>query len=1379
MANAKPGVHVLQLKPISIPEALVRGEKALKWDEDTGTSFLCTIKVDARGHCLYWLGSRSEECSYIDIAYVRDTRTGKYARQPKDARMRDSCAAFLGRAPSEPGNIEDAVLNVCCASDVVNVTWHNFICLTEGCAKTWASEILMAAYNEMALNGSVMSFLDKTYTKLTLCSVDFDGKVPIKSIAKLLNLHRDDRKRLEKALDELGSGGWARTSKIDASSSVMASRLRFDDFFSVCMQLTRRVDVDAIFHDIGAKKKPYLTVEQFRDFLNDQQRDPRLNEILYPYASLQKAQELIHKYERNSSLASKGHMSQDAFLRFLLGDDNVVVPMEKYDLSDDMAQPLAHYFINSSHNTYLTGHQLKSPSSVEIYRQVLLSGCRCIELDIWNGSGADEEPVITHGYTLCTEVPFKDVVEAIAESAFKTSDYPVILSFENHCNTKQQAKMAAYCKQAFGDLLLATPLDGFPLDPGHLLPSPEHLKRRIIIKNKKKHVHRHHPNAQATTSIMSDASAVSNGEKLSVVGGSGSTASTDDSGVGTASEMANSVLSAGLVTSMRDSEAAAPAPAPPLSTSGQPAAANSDDLTSEDSDTDDESAPNEPGSDLKQDIAVSDSGTAAKEAEAGDELSSLVNYVTPVHFHSFEVSEKRNRSHEISSFVETQALLRLKEAPVEFVNYNKRQMSRIYPKGARIDSSNYMPQVFWNAGCQLVALNFQSMDLPMQLNLGMFEYNRHSGFILKPDFMRRKDRHFDPFSESTVDGIIAGMLSIKIISGQFLSDKKIGTYVEVEMYGLPADTVRRRRTKTVPLNGLCPVYDEKPFVFQKVILPTLAMIRIAVHEETGRFIGQRILPMESIRPGYRHISLRNEFNQPLVLQSLFVHIVVKDYVPDQYLDFANALANPIAYQSMLAKHAEQLAVLTDDFDSSADAIDAAVKPNNVVHQTASPPPAEEKPLKPTDAAASSAVSAQPAANAQPRQLSVNSNYTKKQQEISRTASVPAIPSVGVIVQKPSGVSGGGGGGGGGGGSGSPSSTLSRRGVPSRSLGNLAQALPRSETAAAPLLDSAAVQERFNAIDTLRGPTLEELQSKQSVLKVLSKKKKMLHKLTTAEIKRFCLLEKNQAAERERLARRCGATKATIKGTDKTAAARLQLTEPQVAEFVDVLQEQSAAIAERFGELFCRERELHLKHFGQYKAAVMVALNTSRSAQLKRLRRLHEEEERRTRRLLSTQLKSGMRDVGRSGETDKEEIARVKRELEQVFVKESVKALQWLQELVEHSTEEINRCHDDREGELEQHFAALEAHYSAECQRKTAEQERRLQQQVAADTDAVQSTSSIDCQSNGCSKSERAKRLAFYRATLTKLLQETRGSVVPQVEQNGNCSTIVPKEETKL
>ena len=60
-----------------------------------------------------------------------------------------------------------------------------------------------------------------------------------------------------------------------------------------------------------------------------------------------------------------------------------------------------------------------------------------------------------------------------------------------------------------------------------------------------------------------------------------------------------------------------------------------------------------------------------------------------------------------------------------------------------------------------------------------------------------------------------------MIAGQFLSDRKIGTYVEVDMYGLPTDTIRKEfRTRLVPSNGLNPVYNEEPFLFRKVIIYT-------------------------------------------------------------------------------------------------------------------------------------------------------------------------------------------------------------------------------------------------------------------------------------------------------------------------------------------------------------------------------------------------------------------------------------------------------------------------------------------------------------------------------------------------------------------------------
>jgi phosphatidylinositol phospholipase C delta len=107
-----------------------------------------------------------------------------------------------------------------------------------------------------------------------------------------------------------------------------------------------------------------------------------------------------------------------------------------------------------------------------------------LAVDIYDG---DKEPIITHGGTLTSKVPLRDMCEAIAKHAFVKSPYPIIISAEIHCGLSQQDKVAEIMKQCFGDALVDKRLDG-DLQGGQL-PSPEMLKRRILLKVRNKYIY--------------------------------------------------------------------------------------------------------------------------------------------------------------------------------------------------------------------------------------------------------------------------------------------------------------------------------------------------------------------------------------------------------------------------------------------------------------------------------------------------------------------------------------------------------------------------------------------------------------------------------------------------------------------------------------------------------------------------------------------------------------------------------------------------------------------------------------------------------------------------------------------------------------------------
>uniref|UniRef100_A0A671VF11 Phosphoinositide phospholipase C n=1 Tax=Sparus aurata TaxID=8175 RepID=A0A671VF11_SPAAU len=534
-------------------------------------------------------------------------------------------------------------------------------------------------------------------------------------------------------------------------------RLDHGEIEVFCRELLRRPELDAVFIRYSANGCVLSTVD-LKDFLKDQGEDD----------SLTHAQSLILTYELNEWAQKNQFMTPNGFTMYMLSKENCVFNPDHARVYQDMKRSLVHYFISSSHNTYLTADQLTGDSSTEPYIRALNHGCRCVELDCWDGDKG--EPVIYHGHTLTSKVPFVEVIETINEYAFKASPYPLILSLENHCSVEQQTVMARHLRSILGEKLLTKPLKD--VDP-HKLPSPEDLQFKILVKGKKELV------------VEECSSSSKKEEKKPVV------------------------------------------------------------------------------------------------SKLSPELSELVVYTRSVPFKSFEQSAKSPAT-DMSSFSESEALRHVKDSGMYFVRHNSHQLSRIYPSGQRLQSSNYNPQDMWNGGCQIVALNFQTPGEQMDLNHGRFLQNGQCGYVMKPPFMCPPDIKFNPENVGGGPGHQPVLLTVRIISAQQLPKSEldkpssiVDPQVWVEIHGVPIDN-NRKKTHHVDNNGFNPRWD-CTFNFT-VHVPDLALVRFMVedHDYTSSndFLGQYTLPFASLRSGYRHVRLLKQDGSRRSPSSIFIHVKI-------------------------------------------------------------------------------------------------------------------------------------------------------------------------------------------------------------------------------------------------------------------------------------------------------------------------------------------------------------------------------------------------------------------------------------------------------------------------------------------------------------------------
>ena len=198
--------------------------------------------------------------------------------------------------------------------------------------------------------------------------------------------------------------------------------------------------------------------------------------------NLNEIENIFNEYnkEKDDSEQIQPYMKLREF-SYMLNSDSLLV-YDKDKLLADVAtdRPLCDYLINSTHNTYLTGHQLHGKSSKEMYSLAMFDGYRLVELDCYDG--INDDILITHGFTLVTKLHLLEILETLKESAFEESPFPVILSIENHCDKKHQSSMAQKCNEKL-DLYM------FPVNPiPEYLPTLKDLKYKFILKTSGKRV---------------------------------------------------------------------------------------------------------------------------------------------------------------------------------------------------------------------------------------------------------------------------------------------------------------------------------------------------------------------------------------------------------------------------------------------------------------------------------------------------------------------------------------------------------------------------------------------------------------------------------------------------------------------------------------------------------------------------------------------------------------------------------------------------------------------------------------------------------------------------------------------------------------------------
>lgn len=580
-------------------------------------------------------------------------------------------------------------------------------------------------------------------------------------------------------------------------------------------RVTKQEFIEA-FHDFCTRPEIYFLLVQFssnKEFLDtkDLMRFIEAEQGM-TQVSEETSMKLIQSHEPSEEGRQQGFMSLDGFTSYLTSAECHLFDREHDIVCQDMSQPLSHYYINSSHNTYLIEDQFRGPSDISGYIRALKMGCRCVEVDVWDGP--DEEPVVCTGHTLSPPLSLRCVLEAIGRFAFVASDYPLILCIENHCSLPQQKVLLQHLVKIFGERLYTDlPHDGAPY-----LPSPHALRHRILLKGKKL--------GSGSNGEDGDVSEEDEGaemcQRMKAANSGGAAPGTNEKDI-VQKSFAYTIVSQSI-----------PLHPPPKrfmllkELSGLVTLCCS--------------------------VRFIDFPTSSKSQKPWELCS----------FH--ESLAVRLASENPGDFVNHNKhfLSRVYPNPMRIDSSNMNPQD-LWKCGCQIVSMNFQTaglmmdlNTAWfrqNGSCGYVL-----RPAIMRQEVSYFSADtRDTVPGVSPQLLHVK--------------VISGQ-NLPKPRGSGAKGDVVDPYVYVEIHGIPADCTERR-TRTVTQNGDNPIFDES-FEFQINLPELAMVRFVVLDDDYigDEFIGQYTIPLECLQPGYRHVPLQSLTGEELPHAKLFVHVAL-------------------------------------------------------------------------------------------------------------------------------------------------------------------------------------------------------------------------------------------------------------------------------------------------------------------------------------------------------------------------------------------------------------------------------------------------------------------------------------------------------------------------